>query len=89
MKEIQITDAVSPGDRVEGPLLRPEKFNMFGMADHATAGHAIAIRLVPYDGDPDFPKPVTIVIQVEDVEFFMRLIRTAQALMPKAEGGSA
>jgi hypothetical protein len=89
MKEIQISDAVSPGDKVEGPFLRPEKFNMFGIADHATAGHAIAIRLVPYDGDPDFPEPVTVVIQFEDVEFFMRLIRAAQALMPKAEGGVA
>jgi hypothetical protein len=89
MKEIQIIDTVSPGDKVEGPFLRPEKFHMFGMADHVTAGNAIAIRLLPYDGDHDFPEPVTVVIQVEDIEFFMRLIRTAQALMPKTEGGSA
>jgi len=89
MKEIQILDAISPGDKVEGPFLRPEKFEMFGMADHATAGNAIAIRLLPYGGDTNFPKPVTVVVQVDDIEFFMRLIRTAQALMPKAVGGSA
>jgi hypothetical protein len=89
MKEVQISDESSPGDKVEGPFLRPAKFEMFGMADHLTAGNAIAIRLLPYGGDVDFAKPVTVVVQVDDIEFFMRLIRTAQALMPKAEGGSA
>ena len=85
MKEIQITDAISLGDKVEGPFLRQANFELFGMADHVTAGNGIAIRLLPYVGDTNCPRPAT----GDDIEFFMKLIRISQALMPKTEGGFA
>jgi hypothetical protein len=89
MDEVQVMDGVSPGDKVVGPLLRLSTVRAFGIVDHATCGHAIAVTLVPDAGDVDFPEPITFLIPLGNLEFFVKLIRTAQALVPKSRGGSA
>ena len=89
MDEVQITNSISPGDRVEGPFLRPDKVRTFGVIDPVSGDPAIAVILAPHDGDPDFQKPVTVLVPLGKLEFFIKLIRTAQALLPKSDGGSA
>ena len=85
---MQLTNIVSPGDRVDGLILRPDQVQTFGMID-PIAGEAVAVMLTPYDGDVGFSKPLTVVIPVEKIETFIELIRTAQQRLPKAEGGVA
>ena len=87
MVEVKM-NIMAPGDRIGGPLLRPEKVQTFGMID-PISGEAIGIMLTPYDGDEQFSKPVTLVIPVEKIETYIELIRTAQQRLPKAEGGVA
>jgi hypothetical protein len=89
MDEIEITDSVSPGDKIEGPLLRPDKVKTFVLSDPVSGDLAIAVTILPHEGDPDFPKPIIVLVPLAKVEFFIKLIRTAQALIPTAEGGSA
>ena len=88
MDETQLTNIVSPGDRVDGLILRPEQVQTFGMID-PIAGEAVAVMLTPHDGDVGFSKPLTVVIPVEKIGLFIDLIRAAEARLPKPQGGVA
>ena len=77
-----------PGDVFENELLRPDKVHTVGMID-PIAGEAIGITLVPYEGDPGFSKPLTVVIPVEKIDVYIDLIRAAQQRLQQAQSGVA
>ena len=89
MDEVQITNRISPGDKVEGPFLRPDKIRTLGVIDPVSGDQAIAVIMAPHSGDLKFPKPVTLLIPLEKLELYIKLIRTAQALQARTGGGSA
>ena len=69
-----------PGDPIEGPILRPDRVWVHGAVDWLSGGHAIAMRLMPAEGD-HYKEPVVILIPVERIEILIGLIRGAQALL--------
>lgn len=89
MDEVQITNTISPGDRVEGPFLRPDKIRTLGLIDPISGDQTIGIIITPHAGDPDFTMPVTLLVPLEKLELYIKLIRTAQALQAKTGVGSA
>ena len=89
MNDVQITDSISPGDKLEGPFLRPDKIRTLGVIDPLSGDEAIAVILAPQAGDLHFEKPVTLLVPLQKIEFFIKLIRTAQALLPNTDGGKA
>ena len=89
MLEVKICKEVRPGDKLDGPFLRPAQFKAIAMIDHGTAGQAIAIEAIHAAGDPVFTKPVTFVVQISDLDTFIEILRTAQRLLPNFDGGAA
>jgi hypothetical protein len=89
MGKVQITNDVRPGDKLDGPFLRPAQFRAIALVDHQTGGQAIAIEAIPPAGDPAFTKPVIFVVQISDLDTFVETLRTAQRLLPNFDGGSA
>jgi hypothetical protein len=87
--EVKISKDVRPGDKLDGPFLRPAQFLAIAMIDHQTAGQAIAITAIPAAGDTAFTQPVTFVVQISDLDTFIEILRTAQRLLPNFDGGSA
>ena len=87
--EVQITNEIGPGDKVEGLFLRPDKIRTLGVVDPVSGDHSIGIIITPHAGDPEFPEPVTLLLPFEKLEYFVKLLRTAEALASKADGGSA
>ena len=65
----------SLGEKIEGILLRPELVQVLGVIDPATAGYAVAIKLMPA---PDETKePAVIMVPLENVPTLIRLIQDA------------
>jgi len=89
MLEVKISKDVRPGDKLDGPFLRPAQFKAIAMVDHQTGGQAIAIEAIPAAGDTAFTKPVIFVVQISDLDTFIEILRTAQRLLPNFDGGSA
>jgi len=89
--EVQVIDKFAPGREIDGPVLRPTWYLTAGALDHKSGGVAVALTIVPALGDPDFKEPVTVMVAEKDVDLLVKLLRTAQGLMPAAvrEGGGA
>jgi len=65
----------SLGEKIKGILLRPELVQVLGVIDPASAGYAVAIRLMPAPGDEK--EPAVIMVPLENVPALMRLIQDA------------
>lgn len=65
----------SLGEKIEGTMLRPELVQVLGVIDRATAGYAVAIKLMPAPGDTK--EPAVIMVPLENVPAFIRLIQDA------------
>ena len=65
----------SLGEKIEGILLRPEQVQVLGVIDPATAGYAVAIRLMPAPGEAK--EPAVIMVPLENVPALIRLIQDA------------
>ena len=89
MLEVKICNDVRPGDKLDGPFLRPAQFQAIALVDHQTGGQAIAIKAIPPAGDTAFTKPVMFVVQISDLDTLVEILRTAQRLLPNFDGGSA
>ena len=74
--ELQITTP-KPGQEITGKLFRPYAFETVGAIRLDTGVVAVAIKLFPMAGDPDFKEPVVVLISEENVEVFIRAIRIA------------
>jgi len=66
---------LSLGEKIEGILLRPELVQVLGVIDPATAGYAVAIRLMPAPGEAK--EPAVIMVPLENVPGLIRLIQDA------------
>ena len=60
------------GEEIEGILLRPELVQVMGVFDPATAGYAVAIKLMPAPDDEK--EPAVIMVPLENVAVLIRLI---------------
>lgn len=87
--EVQIIEKLVPGREIDGPVLRPTWYLTAGALDHKSGGVAVALTIVPALGDPDFREPVTVMVAEKDVDLLVKLLRTAQGLVPATvrEGG--
>jgi hypothetical protein len=65
------------GQEISGKLFRPHTFETVGAISLDTGAVAVAIKLFPMAGDPDFKEPVVVLISEENVEVFIRAIRIA------------
>jgi hypothetical protein len=74
--ELQITTP-KLGQEISGKLFRPHTFETVGAISLDTGAVAVAIKLFPMAGDPDFKEPVVVLISEENVEVFIRAIRIA------------
>ena len=74
--ELQITTP-KPGQEITGKLFRPYAFETVGAISLDTGAVAVAIKLFPTAGDPDFKEPVVVLLSEENVENFIRAIRIA------------
>ena len=74
--ELQITTS-KLGQEISGKLFRPHTFETVGAISLDTGAVAVAIKLFPMAGDPDFKEPVVVLISEENVEVFIRAIRIA------------
>jgi hypothetical protein len=79
------------GKEIAGKLFRPYAFETVGAHSVDTGVFAVAIKLHPNVGDPDFKEPIVILLHEDNVEAFIRAIRIAQAGTPAnvRKGGSA
>lgn len=64
------------GEEIEGTLLQPELVQVMGMIH--PDGYAVAIKLLPAADDVD-NEPLVIMVALEHVPKFMRLIEKAAA----------
>ena len=65
------------GQEITGKLFRPHAFETVGAISLDTGVVAVAIKLFPTAGDPDFKEPVVVLLSEENVEAFIRAIRIA------------
>jgi len=80
--EVQMIEKLVPGREIDGPVLRPTWYLTAGALDHKSGRVAVALTIVPALDDADFKEPVTVMVAEKDVDLLVRLLRTAQGLMP-------
>jgi len=87
--EVQIIEKLVPGREIDGPVLRPTWYLTAGALDHKSGGVAVALTIVPAPDDPVFKEPLTVMVAEKDVDLLVKLLRTAQGLVPATvrEGG--
>ena len=70
------------GQEITGELFRPYAFETSVVISLETGVYAVAIKLFPNVGDPNFGEPVVVLLSDANVENFIRAIRIAQAASP-------
>jgi hypothetical protein len=73
------------GESLDGPFLRPAKWQAVGVSMTRPAGHAICVTFDPRHDDPDFEEPVQIMIPAETAKEFLRTIEQTHAQLPRDE----
>jgi len=70
-----------PGEVINGKVLRPAQFLTLAVADVPTGVDAVAIKVIPMDGDENFKEPIYVMIPLERVQVLIHLLQVGEDLL--------